>query len=104
MGTDFHPLGEWIHGNEEVISFHLCLMEMVLPVLMLQPTNGAPPLSIQHSSSLGGMGGLSRWQTEQCQMQSAMSMHTWPPIGTMEGAKQLVPPAMPKGIMVSASS
>ena len=26
-------------------------------------------------------------------------MHTWPPIRTMEGAKQLVPPTMPKGII-----
>ena len=26
-------------------------------------------------------------------------MYTWPPIGTLEGTKQLVPPAMPKGIM-----
>ena len=26
-------------------------------------------------------------------------MHTWPPIGTMEGTKQLVLPAMPKGII-----
>ena len=26
-------------------------------------------------------------------------MHTWPPIGTMEGTKQLVPLGMPKGVM-----
>ena len=47
-------------------------------MLMLQLMNGAPPLSFQRNSSLGGMGGmggLSRWQTEQHQMQSAMSTY-----------------------------
>ena len=26
-------------------------------------------------------------------------IHTWPPIGTMEGAKQFVPPTMPQGVI-----
>ena len=30
---------------------------------------------------------------------SYVCMHTWPLIGTTEGAKQLVLPAMPKGVM-----
>ena len=30
---------------------------------------------------------------------SYIHVHTWPPIGTTEGAKQLVPIAMPKGIV-----
>ena len=30
---------------------------------------------------------------------SYICVHAWPPIGTAEGAKQLVPPAMPKGIV-----
>ena len=30
---------------------------------------------------------------------SYICMHTWPPIGSKEGAKQLVPPAMPKRVV-----
>ena len=30
---------------------------------------------------------------------SYVCVHTWPPIGTTEGTKQLVPPTMPKGIV-----
>ena len=30
---------------------------------------------------------------------SYVHIHAWPPIGTTEGAKQLVPPAIPKGIV-----
>ena len=30
---------------------------------------------------------------------SYIYVHAWPPIGTTKGAKQLVPPAMPKGIV-----
>ena len=68
---------------------------------MLQPKNGAPPLSIQCSSSLGGVGSLSLL-ADQAMLDaiSYVCVHTWPPIRTTEGAKQLVPPAMPKGIML----
>ena len=67
---------------------------------MLHPMNGAPPLSIQHSSSLGQCGRFVLLADQA--MPDAIGyicMHTWPPIGTTEGTKQLVPPAMPKGVM-----
>ena len=72
---DFHPLQEWIHGNKEIKISIFVLWNWSRRMLMLQPTKGAPPLSIQRSSSLGGVGGLSHWQIKQCWMQSAMSVH-----------------------------
>ena len=103
---DFHPLREWIHGNEEVTISIFILWKWSHHVnapankwcTYLCPSNVVLPWV---AWAVYPVGRLSNARHNQL----CLHVHAWPPIGTTEGAKQLVPPAMPKGIMcMSASS